>query len=1087
MSAEIIHTLFDDNVRENPSAVAVDYQGRKYSYMEMADKIETLCQRLHELKIAKGNVVFVVIRPSEKLITTMLALFKSGIVYLPIDIEFSKKRWSEIFRDNDAECLITDDQSFHDVEDILRDHGVKLPYVFELADEDRVNVYRKEGDGDNYLPFFSGANDYDESPIELDPRDGNYIFYTSGSTGEGKAFLGCHRGLNHFIRWEVKEFMLTSCDKVSMLSQHTFDASLRDVLAPLSCGGTVCIPPRDVKFNIPQLFQWIDESGVTVIHCVPSLFRLMLRELQSVPAHASHLRKLRLIIMAGEILYNRDVIDWKSVAGETIELVNLYGTSETTLAKTCHRIGEVSSDPNQVIHCGKPIEGAFVGIVSGNRLCRIGEIGEIFIKTPYMTKGYLHDKNLHARVFIQNPLVSNQVDIVHKTGDMGRYLHDRSIEVLGRLDNQVKVNGIRVDLNEVDQAVLSMPGIEQAVNIVHKNNNEQNELVCYYSGADVTSDALRDHLKDHLNEGVRPTYIIKLDTLPLNLNGKVDRSALPRHEHFITDSRDYKKPSTDTEIRLEKIWCDILNLKRIGTIAKFFKIGGSSIKAMQLASKIFMEFNVTVKISDILKNGTIEYLSAVIDTLTNASETGIEPLSGYAHYELSHSQKQIWLMCQLQSNHVNYNMTDALVLNGSLNEKAFNDAWEGLITRHESLRTTFKLIDEEPRQIINDFDISKHGIQFSDLTGRSDNEFFANEIAQQEFENAFDLEQGPLLRAMLLKLRDDKYIFVFSVHHIVSDGWSLQIIFKEVAILYNAFVNGHENPLETLKFHYKDFAAWQNKQLTESQHMSEMRDYWKRHFNGINEFAALSYDGDILPERSLSGGRVHQELSNEMKLEIERVSHSNNATVFMTLLAAYYSIIYYYTRRQDIVVACPATNRPHADLENQIGIYLNILPFRVSIGKDTTFAELLDGVRETTINGFDNQIYPFDQIVVDLGISRKNGRNPLTSIMFDMLEFNDRTKAKEIEGIVVEPFVSVHNTNKSDLTMYVTRRENSLGIYIGYNTSGFRKERIELLLRRYCALLDAVVKNPRLKVSELNLEAEPQLKPLHSVRTIETV
>ena len=1072
MITEITHILFEEAATKYPNNIAIESPGNSYSYKELNERSERLADTLKSINPKKEQVVYVAMYPSEKLVRTLLSVFKSGLIYLPIDLGFSKKRLMDIFSQNNSNCIITDADTKRDLERMLKELKIQLPFLIVLNGETEIDIFEYSENG--YVPYFLELNNVDHS-VSVDAIDGNYIIYTSGSTGEAKAILGCHRGLTHFIRWEIKEFNLDNSCRVSMLSQHTFDASLRDVFVPLSVGGTLCIPERNIKANAIHLIGWLDQCRVTLIHCVPSLFRLVTKELGSLTA--TKLKELKFILMAGETLYARDIVFWRNAVGEHVELVNLYGTSETTLAKTFHRIKEIPANLTQSIHCGKPIDGAFVGIVNGKRLCRIGEIGEIFIKTSYMTKGYPHNKVLHEQVFIQNPLVTDEVDIVHKTGDLGRYLQDRSIEVLGRLDNQVKVAGVRVELGEIDRAVLSMDGIENAVTITHKNSDNQNELVCYYTGKKTSVDALREHLKEELNEGIVPTYLIKLDSFPLNLNGKIDKNSLPRPEHVISNTIDYKKPETDTEIRLEKIWCELLNLKQVGIIAHFFKIGGSSIKAMQMASRIFSEFNVTIKISDILIHPTIVDLAKIVEGLQSEIDFSIYALPKQDNYELSHAQKGIWIMCQLEKNHSNYNMTEALELIGDLNIPAFKDALQALVSRHEILRTNFKLIDHEPRQLvtaIDKFDFRISVLDYSDIT---DQDRVINDIVRKEFQESFDLESGPLIRSSLVKIAEDRHIFLFSIHHIISDGWSLEIILNELVDLYAGFCNGKGAKLTPLRIHYKDFAAWQNKQMV-AKKMEELKSYWVKQFKGhITALDLATGKASIIT--NMMGDRVTAVLPRDVTSRIERFSEKNGVTLFMTLLASYFSLLFSYSRKKDIIVACPSTNRLHPDLENQVGIYLNTLAFRLMITEHDSFNDILRNVQQVTTQGFDHQLYPFDLLTKDLGFGGQGKRNPLSNIMFDMLEFGSvETKSTTITGIEVKPYFTLHNTNKSDLTMYATRSSGELRFNIGYDTSLFNRDWVERLLRRYLILIEAVMNKPTIRVSEITLNSDVEFLPL---------
>ncbi|MEO1049773.1 MAG: condensation domain-containing protein [Bacteroidota bacterium] len=1076
MQTDFAHEVFEEIVRDNPLKTAIRSNTGDYTYEKLDQNANNLASIIDTLGVTVGDAIGVIIPPDERLVRSLLATFKMGGIYIPIDIAFSRKRWIEIFADNQPGVLITTEELRDEVVSILQGLEIDPKFLIALSEDGEAHVYQNLNG--EFSPFSIEVKG-DFLKKDLSPDDGNYIIYTSGSTGKGKAILGCHKGLTHFIRWEIKEFNITDTDNVSMLSQHTFDASLRDILVPLCAGATLHIPEKEIKSNLTDLISWIDQSQISLIHCVPSLFRLLTKELAATEGAVTLLQKLKHILMAGEPLYAKDISSWQEI-GNNVELVNLYGTSETTLAKTFHRVKDIPENPAQVIHGGKPIDNAFIAILNGKRLCRIGEIGEIYIKTPYMTKGYPHDKTLHNQVFVQNPLIEDKEDIIHKTGDLGRYLPDRSVEVLGRLDNQVKVNGVRIELNEIDKAVMSLAGVEEVASVVYKRTDNQNELVCYFVGKEVTDDELRAHLRIELNENIQPSYLIKLDELPLNLNGKVDKKALPKPEHILLSGTKYQAPTTATEEKLEAIWQEILGLKKIGTEAAFFKIGGSSLKAMQMVSRIFKEFNVAVKVSHVLSHPTIGALAEIVDNLSQSQTEAILPVPQAEHYALSHAQKRIWVMSQF-SDDASHNMTDALLLEGSVNVQAFEKAFLSLIERHESLRTTFIVLEDEPRQKINSTDESGFALGFENLSATGDSEERAKEIAAEEFAASFDLEKGPLLRAKLLKLSHDRFVFLFTIHHIIADGWSLEVLTRELVTFYDAYANDKPVALSPLAIHYKDFSAWQNDQLSETR-VEKLKHYWLEQMGGTLPNVQLPKDRIDLDENRYGGDRANAILSEGLSAKIRSLAEQEDATLFMTLLSAYYLLIYEYTGQTDVIIGCPATGREHPDLEGQIGIYLNTLPLRVTFNQSDSFRTLLRKVKATAVNGFDHQLYPFDRLVEDLGLGGKGSQNPLFNVMFDMLEFGaTKSDTQGLNGIEIKPFYSVHNTNKADLTLYAYHMNSQLHLHLGYDTKSFKKNKVERMIERLLKTLEQVVDNPDTKIETFSSDDEVELSMIQPI------
>ncbi len=437
---------FETIVHQYPDHIAIEEESRVITYGELNVASNRLAHMLSGIAgIGRAGMVSVIMPPGINLVTALLATFKAGGIYLPVDISFVKKRIAHIYNQTACEVIVTTEALKDQVVNLIEELDLQVKYVFILDEAGSVTCEGTEG-----LIQFSMLTDDMENPDPVNmPEDGNYIFYTSGSTGEPKAMLGAHRSLHHFISWQRREFEVTPGFKVSQLTQITFDASLRDIFLPLSTGGVLCIPSVETKTNPVKLLQWIRESRIDLIHCVPSLFRMLTKEI-AVEKNSVSFADLRHILVAGEILYARDIQAWRQYAGNEVEIVNMYGASETTLVKTFHRIQEVPENPAQAIHVGKPIGDTFIAIINADQnICRIGEIGEIYIKTTFTTKGYFKNEALTRQVFVQNPLIKDREDTIYKTGDMGRYLPDRSVEVLGRLDDQVKINGIRVELDEI--------------------------------------------------------------------------------------------------------------------------------------------------------------------------------------------------------------------------------------------------------------------------------------------------------------------------------------------------------------------------------------------------------------------------------------------------------------------------------------------------------------------------------------------------------------------------------------------------------------------------------------------------------------
>ncbi len=472
MIKTIIHTVFEETVKRFPNQIAIEESDDKHiTYDALNRAANRLAYALRDKGCGPETVVGLFLPEGIEYIISLLGVAKAGGIFMPLDIDSPTKRLKNILLKSAPTFIIVGEEQTAALHSLLAEEGLSKPItgisLSEVKDSPDTNQERLS-----------------------EPNDGNYIIFTSGSTGEPKAILGCHKGLSHFIHWEIKEFSLDERIKVSQLAPPTFDVSLRDIFVPLIAGGTLCIPSTNDRMNTGRLLHWLQKSHITLMHCVPSLFRLLIKEIEQLETPAQALPAMEHILLAGEALYGNDVLKWQSLMGERIELVNLYGPSETTLAKAFNRIKERPREAGKMIPVGQPIANTALLILKNDELCEKNEIGEIHIKTPFMSKGYYRDPELTAMSFIQNPLNPDVKDIIYKTGDLGRYLPDRSVELLGRQDNQVKVNGIRIELAEIEKNVLRHDAVEQTIIVAHKTNlHDNNHLTCYY----VTNSELDSH------------------------------------------------------------------------------------------------------------------------------------------------------------------------------------------------------------------------------------------------------------------------------------------------------------------------------------------------------------------------------------------------------------------------------------------------------------------------------------------------------------------------------------------------------------------------------------------------------------------
>jgi amino acid adenylation domain-containing protein/non-ribosomal peptide synthase protein (TIGR01720 family) len=910
------------------------------------------------------------------------------------------------------------------------------------------------------------TSDGSNLPLVSEPDDSCYVIYTSGSTGVPKFIEGWHKGLAHYCHWQATEFGLDEKSKISQMAPVTFEASLKDFFVSLCCGATLCIPSAEVKENPARLIEWIESSELTLFQTVPSYLRLVIREVAA-QGNINRFPALKLVFQSGDTLYGKDVNQWRHAIGRHVELVNLYGPAEVTLLKSFHRIPPEELKPNEIVAIGKPISNTVILIMNNNTLCTPGKIGEICVKSPFIVKGYYCAPELTAEKFVQNPLNAETRDIIYRTGDLGRYRPDMTIEFVGRMDSQVKVHGNRIELAEIENVLLSFPKIGQSVVVPHRTDEMENILACYYTEQEpVSQTELRELILSRLPDYMLPAYFIRMEQLPLSLNGKVDRKALPKPEELVITS--YEEPTTPNEKGLAEIWCEVLGLGRVGVGNKFIGIGGDSLKAIRVIARIYKLFGVEVSVREFFACPTIRELARFVDAGRQQSYQEIPAIPAADWYELSHAQRRLWLLDQMEKEHSVYNISGSFIITGPIDMDALQLAIGDMTVRHETLRTTFFIRDGEPQQKISPSPVSVFICQ--DFSDQPDPEGLAYNLFLTESSYRFDLETGPLFRITVAKLCGDgdsaRYCFIFVIHHIISDVWSIGIMTAELSELYRARVTGTPPRLPQLRIQYRDFSAWQNERLRSGM-MKQSGAYWHDKLSGQLPLLNLPSDFPRPTIKSWRGDTVSSFIDADTTAGIMRLASDRNASLFAVLTALIRVLVFRYTGEGDLVIGTPSAGRIHADLENQIGYFLNTLALRDSVSGGDTFPDLLEKVMKTNTDAFDNQEYPFDLLVGELDLVRDPGRNPVFDLMI-VLHNTDDVPFK-LHGTDVVEFRKFEAVSKFDLDFVFRMDNGTLRFEVEFTSALFLRERIERMCRHLEQLARSIVQDSSCRIELLDM------------------
>ncbi len=1037
---ELIHEWFTETAARYPAAVAIECGERRLSYGELEERANTFANYLLAHEAGPGTIVAILTEDRSEMIVGMLGSLKAGAAFMPLDVRQPAARLRKLMELAPPQFLLTDRQV------VLE--AVKVVCVDEL------------------LEYHNPA----APVVSSDPDQLSYIYFTSGSSGTPKAIAGRLKGIAHFINWEIEELGVGAGVRVSQLLSPSFDGSLRDIFLPLCVGGVVCVPERrEQVLEGRGLVQWLEEARIEVVHCVPSVFRALVNE----ELRAEELKSLRHVVMAGEALLGRDVARWKAVYGERVGLLNLYGTSETTMAKFSYRVG-VGDEEREVMPIGKPIVGAQALILNSNgEPCKRGMVGEIYIRTPYRSLGYYKQPELTAAVFVANPFSNDPTDLVHKTGDMGRVLEDGNFEYLGRRDEQVKVRGARVELKEVENAVRGQAGVLD-VAVIEREDASGYTYLCAYLvlAGGVQTVAVAEGLEQELPDYMMPSAYVELEELPRTISGKVDRRALPA-VGAEGSGAEYVAARTAVEELLVQSWERLLGRERIGIDDNFFRLGGHSLLATQVMSRVRETFGVEVGLRVLFERPTVRGLGEIIEEKLRGAEEleapAVTRVSRDGDLVLSFAQQRLWFLDQLEPGSSFYHIPAAVRLRGTLDLTALEQSFREVIRRHESLRTRFGVVNGVPVQLIDE--APEFSLPVLDLSTEAE----ARRVATEESQRPFDLAAGPLLRAVVLRLGEQEHVLVCTMHHIISDGWSMGVLIRELTTLYEAYTEGKPSPLPDLGIQYADYAHWQREWL-QGEVLEQQLSYWKQQLEGAPAVLELPTDYPRPAVQTFRGAHQSLTLPVELTTELKALTQREGVTLFMTLLAAFQTLLWRYSGQEDIVVSTGIANRNRAETEPLIGFFVNTLVLRTDLSGEPPFTQLLKRVREVTLGAYAHQDVPFELLVEALAPERDARYTPLFQVML-VLQNMPLGESVKLPGLELSGVGGESGTAKFDLTMFVEERGEELGLVLEYNTDLFAAATIEQMLESFRRLVEGIVSEPERSIGSLEMiDAQERLR-----------
>lgn len=1045
-----LHGLFRQSALKSPDTIALVEGERTCTYGELDRRSDLLAGYLvRAFGASPGQVVGVGVPRSIDMVVALLGVLKSGAAYLPLDPSLPIDRLAWMIEDSRAIAIIGRD----DVVDAFSATAPSVPLIHE-----------RDAAEEETPPPMAGCSD-----------DLAYVIYTSGSTGRPKGTLNRHRGVCNRVQGMRAQFGLTEADRVLQKTPLGFDVSVSEIFWPLASGATLVLASPDGHRDPSYLYDLLRDQGVTVAHFVPSMLQAFLL-VNPEPA----LPCLRYLLTSGEAL-PRELQEQCVRVFPQVRKHNQYGPTETAIEVTGWCFDACRHDG--VVPIGRPTANVRTYVLDGvGREQPIGVAGELHIAGVQVGDGYLNRPSLTAERFMTST-IGGRTERVYRTGDRARWLADGELQFLGRLDGQVKLRGFRIETGEIESALVQHAGVSRAGVMLREDDGPGSaRLVAYVvapPGVAADDAALRAALMRHLPEYMLPSNYVWLDELPLTTSGKLDRKALPaptRRRAEVTD----RAPSTPTESVLMALYEELLGTRPDGVSGHFFELGGHSLLATQLATTIRARFNVDMPLRVVFEHPSIQDLAAWIDGQSHG--TGLPPIEprGDAAGVLSYAQQRLWMLSRLGDAARAYNIPRALALSGPLDQDALVKAFAAIVTRHENLRLCFPERDGEPQvRVLPPYS----PLLLVDLLDVPADEQ-GNTIEERRRAHAtrgFDLGDGPLFAAELLRTGVEEHVLLINLQHIVGDGWSIGIFMEELAALYGAFRDGRASPLAPLSIQYPDYAAWQRRWL-EGARMEAQLTYWSNTLAGSPALLALPADRPRPPVFSYRGAHHRATFDRGLVGPLRELSRRHGCTMFMTLLAAYQVFLATHAETDDVSVGTPVANREHPQTAGLIGFFVNTVVMRARIDSASTFGDLLDTTRRTALDAYQNQDVPFDRVVEALHPARLLDRGPLFQAMFRHEVTGQAPYA--LPGIALRQIVSPGGTAQCDLMLNVIEDGDELQGEWEYATDLFDADRVAAWHDRFEDLLRWLVEamdTPR-PLGELRLISDQEREQARSRR-----
>jgi amino acid adenylation domain-containing protein len=1051
--------LFECQVEKNPENIAVvstielknGYDQLKpgmisvqVSYEELNERANQFARLLRRKGVKANTIVGVMVQHPIELVVSLLGVLKSGGAYLPIDHKYPSQFNHYIFEDSNVEVLLVESS----LADTMSEEISSLS-VIPIDEED-----------------FSG---YDTSNLESISTSSDlvYVIYTSGTTGRPKGVLIKNEGIVNYTKWRIKTYNYTSSDVTLQPLSYAFDGFGSNFYSSLLSGGTLFMVPGSKRLDVEYISYVIEEYRITNISLVPDIYKLILEN-----AGQSNLESLRFVVLAGD-KSKSDLVKLSKEKAPKAVIINEYGPTETSVTAVAY-VGMEEYKTNII---GEPISNTHIYILNKSKeYVPIGIPGQLHISGIGVSRGYLNNIELTSEKLILSPCEKRER--LYKSGDIARWSPDGNIEFMGRIDNQIKIRGYRAELGEIENQLLKHKMLKDVV-VISKEEGE-NKYLCAYIVIDkarrqrgeeehveestIEHSELQDYLSKRLPEHMVPTYFVEIEKIPLTPNGKVDRRALP--EPGRVSKEEYTAPGSEMEIKLAGIWSEVLGIEKevISINSNFFHLGGNSLNATVLISRVHKELNVKLSIIDIFEKLNIRELSKYIGNLKEDKHISINPVEKREYYKLSSAQKRMYILQQIDVNSTAYNISDIYTLEEDVDKRKIEDVFKKMITRHESLRTSFLEINGEPFQRIHEnvnFKIEEYEPGEIDIEERGEKIKKIND----QFNRAFDLLHAPFFRVSLTKISREKYILMIVMHHVISDFITQDILLDDFRAIYEGGKKGE------LRLQYKDYSEWQD-YLIKIEKIKEQENYWLNVLDG--DLPILNIPTDyIRPEiQSFKGDLVSFKIEKNDKLALKSMALKEVVTDQIIMLTIFNILLSKICGQNDIIIGTPVGGRSHIELENIVGIFMNTIVLRNFPSENKSFLEFLKEVKQNSLKAYENQDYQFEDLVSKVLAKRNPGRNPLYDVMFEIknvVRNNEDSYGANTDDI--DDRLNTLSDKTAQVDMYWCGADIGEYFYftISYNTKLFKENSIQKFLKWFKEIIEQVINDNHVKIGDIKI------------------